>query len=656
MSSDPPPENDVISAPMLHQHSERQLVECLVDCGEDHEGESLLASLPVEIFESVAGWERTVPNVKYDSPKKRRDQAAHAPAQTQDDIGISYYGNQPRTYTGCYSNRTTKNGSRYPEGDNRWPGGVSFPGESIPAWKIGVEPKSYRYMPNNGRYRASKLIMAKYEMYRPSRRVLDKLTPEQKQLQKEIQRELRKEFEMFNEYERLKKQGAITNTTTPRTQGCDLRVSRPEQKQDEFPRRDCYSSEDSLEDKTDLQDDGGRDYKLSVKVNAKVRENSFSPVDLPPIDIPLVSKSHNEHYLDKFRTRISALDEEIRRDQHIFRKSYDDLNNGEESNVFTRSQWNNILTNARNISVASQGACLPKPSPRLDIGKKLKNIERMRNGTSSQQRNRNSSDRPIQVDGATGGHEDSVVPHVTKPQPINGIHGMPAKIDTLTEETFKVRKIQTFKMTPETRMACNYSNANSPVDRAADDTDKGQGQGQSVTDNMLTDRENLRLLISSAEQHDVNSCQTPLGETRRIAKSGHGSISAPVVLESTDSDDQIQNYGLSVETLHTGFMIPRATEMASTKESLQKLISASKLYSSAAGGHNRSTQNGRRATGSRNGDGRFFGEAFQSLPVGKGRPRRGSRKEVEPLSTGFLPEISGKRMRQATTRQKIVRS
>ena len=130
----------------------------------------------VEGYNGISEWEHTTPNPRLSIARPKRTKAA----------------------TICQDDRD------YPSEEKR---SKEYEFVDAPAWRICVEPSTYQYVPNNGRYRASKLVK-RIESQRHVKRLQyqqeTRMTPERQHLQREIQRELRKEFEMYLKLEKDK--------------------------------------------------------------------------------------------------------------------------------------------------------------------------------------------------------------------------------------------------------------------------------------------------------------------------------------------------------------------------------------------------------------------------------------------------------------------
>ena len=215
----------------------------------------------------------------------------------------------------------------------------------VPAWKICVEPTTYRYVPNNGRYRATKLAR-RLEIQRCVRKTTDKLNPEQKHLQREIQRELRREFDVFMQYQKEKSEETKRKSKERREERKPKPIDKPPKKSQSFNEfyvldvRDNEDNDDShCDDVTHSRErassasdaqqssDSGRvrhSPNYESRDVTRTRDNvDSSPIELPPICVPLMTQpsSSNDQILSTFRQRLNVLDRELRRDGHLVRRN-----------------------------------------------------------------------------------------------------------------------------------------------------------------------------------------------------------------------------------------------------------------------------------------------------------------------------------------------
>ena len=625
------------------RQSDRQLVESLIACDEDQRLDLLVGTIRLETPDSVTAWQRTRPNVKYAWPKKRRSQQPQD-VQAQDDIGISYHGNhhgyvrdRSKNGTGCTCAGLGA-GSNV-KGRNGRPASTE---EFIPAWKMGVEPRTYRYVPDNGRYRASKIgsRSAGMAVVRHDHKTYQKLSWQQKQLQKEIQRELRKEFEKFTEYEKLRREGALQDAAEMNA------MSSPGTQHP--PVADEAHSGASAEDSCNC--------KRPEEEEAAMATRSPSPVELPPIAVPLVSTSCNEDFMENFHSRISALDAEIRRDQRIFYRSYEDVTRSVENERLTTSHW----TKGRNNSGALKArALLEKASVRTDLDKKESCMRRIRRAASESHAMRMASEHlsPYPHGGLADGESTDELQlnvsglnlHVTdEEQPIAVpaskeqppiLHEMTTKKEILADDTLHVRKLRTKDTdTSEVRAPLKYTHCDSTCDVNAATVD-------------MRDREPAALCSRpSADYRSVATVSTKnsSGDIFRITKYGGESTSVPSAPVTADQYSNLREEAPPRNKRNPG-ILAKASEVPSTKESLRKLISASRLYTTASTGstyvrNGFSTDN--KAAGKA--EGIAFGDAFHPSPVGKARPRREAKRTGGVIAEGIqLPEVLGKRLGQA---------
>lgn len=174
-----------------------------------------------------------------------------------------------------------------------------------PAWRIGVEPVTYRYMPNNGRYRASKLAKRLHvpKAFKKSFST-PKLSSDSTHLKSEIHRELRKEFEMFISLER---QQSIVKRQQEAKEQREQRISNGIKTHTEY-RFTRKKSEPNIAQ-------ASRHDSTSVKTKDASRDAKYSSTliqrTVPPFDLQHLSKDQGEAYLEQVSSRLRELQTNI---------------------------------------------------------------------------------------------------------------------------------------------------------------------------------------------------------------------------------------------------------------------------------------------------------------------------------------------------------
>ena len=162
-------------------------------------------------------------------------------------------------------------------------------------------------MLNNAKYRLSKVLQQDSSLSMNVRHMkcLDKyISPQQRVVQRELQRALRKEQELQQEIEKQKEE-------------CKRQKSLLQQ-QEKTQTDSLYFHESSLRQNSPIETlvkpvtrneiltNNYRDVERKV-----VLPNLHKPVELPPVEIPLVGKQINDEFIEKFSRRINALDDEM---------------------------------------------------------------------------------------------------------------------------------------------------------------------------------------------------------------------------------------------------------------------------------------------------------------------------------------------------------
>ena len=244
--------------------SDQKLVDILLDFSETCLGsEALLDVIDLQEVESLKPWQSVAPVPKFTQ------------ASTQKKRKVIRESDDPN-YDTDEKQMTTKNYRRYlyPKQDRE-----------TTAWKECVEPTTFRYVPNNGTYRASKSEqkMAPPQHTRPQpRKPCEKLSPEQKHLQREIQRELRKEYESSSQ-------------ASAESYGNSVR-----------------DSVDTLH----LLNISDNRHPNSAKSSAK----TSASVTPQPSAAALSYKAVSDRIFENFANRISSLDEEMKNDIRLYKK------------------------------------------------------------------------------------------------------------------------------------------------------------------------------------------------------------------------------------------------------------------------------------------------------------------------------------------------
>ena len=271
---------------------EKKVTDRLLNLGEEVNCEELLDLITWDHYDNVSGWEDASPNVRYNLPTRRR--RPHASSQEEN------------TSSPYYSSHQAKNDWRRGDG-NQKKRCYELDFVDSPAWKICIEPTTYRYIPNNGRYRASKLVK-KLEIQKCVRKTCnEKLSPEQRQLQRDIQRELRREFET---YLRMEKQRQISSNLQKQVKSSehdsvlddDSDIENPSDgyhadiyEHNSTPVESISSGQSTVQDEhtpSPKSDRSNVKYTLSVH---KPHHSSEPSLELPPIKVPLLRTTSDNH-------------------------------------------------------------------------------------------------------------------------------------------------------------------------------------------------------------------------------------------------------------------------------------------------------------------------------------------------------------------------
>ena len=216
-------------------------------------------------LDSVIGWENTVPNPQYIVPKRRKSTIQEE--SVVEESAVEAEDKLQRNYELEFVN--------------------------CPPWKIGVEPFTYRYMGNNGRYRAYKLArkLVNSNRAKVGHVEMGNLNPDKRLLQREIQRELRREFDTFVKTER--EVSALFRQKELAAANLKQKKRRQEKTENQSERDEKKSTEtEQGKGKVTSEDDN------PVTSNSETPRSNLSILSsqtpLPPITIPLLSSEKEE--------------------------------------------------------------------------------------------------------------------------------------------------------------------------------------------------------------------------------------------------------------------------------------------------------------------------------------------------------------------------
>ena len=283
---------------LTDERYDRNLVDTLLNIDQElHDNETLLDVITPATTESLSPWALTVPNPKFipHVPKKKH-------AKSADDSQHSY---RPVLSTEI---RYKERFRRSHETDIR----------TSSQYNHCVEPTTYRYVPNNGKYRLNKGSPQNTSPSLNLRRMkcLDKyISPEQRVVQREVQKSMKKEEQLQQELVKQQEESGKHNV---------LHEREKDPKEIE-KRSDSIGSYSPTEVRESVKNEGLSDSTSKDTDRKTIQPKIHQTIDLPAMDIPLVGKQISQKFMEKFSRRINALDQEIKRDIRLLRRNPEDM-------------------------------------------------------------------------------------------------------------------------------------------------------------------------------------------------------------------------------------------------------------------------------------------------------------------------------------------
>ena len=265
----------------LHFKNDRRHRRQLVSCSDallDNDY-LMINCLPTENI-VVGAWENVVPCPQYvtNSRKKKNDLLAIS-SDTSDLTSGQTTVRQRRNYELDFVN--------------------------CPAWRMGIEPMTYRYMPSNGRYRAFKLARRQDtpKAFKKSFST-SKLSTDARHLQKEIQRELRKEFEMFLSVERQK-------SSMMRQLEAKQRIQHEKKNQ-----HGTNAVSDLKGNSSGLRAASPHDSVIATPDDSSnpgcaAQDSNAKSKSVPALNMQQLSKEQGEYYLEQVSTRLKEMEKDV---------------------------------------------------------------------------------------------------------------------------------------------------------------------------------------------------------------------------------------------------------------------------------------------------------------------------------------------------------
>lgn len=293
------PEESLVISKEDHMQDERTVTTSLIDFSDgsvQSDKSTQKTKLHCDWAEAVTGWQNVVPypqyvphNVSCVIKKKKPDKIPEWQRSGHSEHFTDLFGDNPKAGVRCI--------------------GDDFENFPIPPWKANVEQGTYRYVPNNGFYRTIKFLTLdeRRDWFTVTKKQPEKVSMswQNKRFQKELKRQLKREFATYHH----QRQSPSLSTS----ESVDLSTEKllTERSEIIMHHRRIRSTQS----------------QNSTNSNSQIVHTSPKHVDSPVRSAPLsgqLLKSASDLYIANFTHRITALEEELRRDSRIARKNHDD--------------------------------------------------------------------------------------------------------------------------------------------------------------------------------------------------------------------------------------------------------------------------------------------------------------------------------------------
>ncbi|XP_033753736.1 uncharacterized protein LOC117337062 [Pecten maximus] len=284
-----------------HMDNERDVTSCLIDFsdGNKHTDRSTFKTkLNCGWAEAVTGWQNIVPSPQYIPHhvsnvirKRKSDKLPEWQRSANSDQFADMLGENSKAGVRCV--------------------GDDFENFPIPPWKANVEQGTFRYVPNNGFYRTIKFLTfdERREWFTVTKKQPEKVSMswQNKRFQKELKRQLRREFSNYNHYRQRQSPSVSMHESVDTSAATSENPSaRSESHRSNRRIRSTHSQSSSTSHKTEPQ-----------------QKPTESAIKSAPVGNHLF-KSTSDLYIENFTHRITALEEELKRDSRIARKNHEE--------------------------------------------------------------------------------------------------------------------------------------------------------------------------------------------------------------------------------------------------------------------------------------------------------------------------------------------
>ncbi|XP_060063777.1 uncharacterized protein LOC132544222 [Ylistrum balloti] len=284
-----------------HMENERDVTSCLIDYSDGSkytDRSTFKTKLKCDWTEGVTGWQNIVPSPQYVPHhvsnvirKRKSDKLPEWQRSANSDHFADMLGENSKAGVRCV--------------------GDDFENFPIPPWKANVEQGTFRYVPNNGFYRTIKFLTLdeRREWFTVTKKQPEKVSMswQNKRFQKELKRQLRREFSNYQHYrQRQSPSVSMHESVDTANTTSENPTARSESRRSNRRIRSTHSQSSS-----------------SSQLAEPQQKPSESPIKSAPVSSYL-QKSTSDLYIENFTHRITALEEELKRDSRIVRKNHDE--------------------------------------------------------------------------------------------------------------------------------------------------------------------------------------------------------------------------------------------------------------------------------------------------------------------------------------------
>ncbi|OWF45107.1 uncharacterized protein LOC110457454 [Mizuhopecten yessoensis] len=281
-----------------HMENERDVTSSLLDFsdGSKHTDKcTFKKKLSCDWAEAVTGWQNIVPSPQYVPhhvsnviKKRKSEKLPEWQRSANSDHFADMLGENSKAGVRCV--------------------GDDFENFPVPPWKANVEQGTFRYVPNNGFYRTIKFLTfdERREWFTVTKKQPEKVSMswQNKRFQKELKRQLRREFSNYHHYRQRQSPSVSMHESVETTS--ENPSARSESRKSNRRIKSTHSQSSTT---------------------SQISEPQLRPSESSIKSAPVYSqlqKSTSDLYIENFTHRITALEEELKRDSRIARKNQEE--------------------------------------------------------------------------------------------------------------------------------------------------------------------------------------------------------------------------------------------------------------------------------------------------------------------------------------------